>query len=151
MKVEMKKVVMNIGDDIKIPVIPLILLYLAYALLGWYLASHHIIWLVGAFVVAVVLTVVIKSISWLEQLIEFGSQTLIVVLSLSASLALIAAWSILLTLFLLPLTTTILADLEMRLVGLSNRDRFLIITVLAGLGLAAGEIIDIGFLPSKRY
>ncbi|MEH2301342.1 hypothetical protein [Nostoc sp.] len=31
---------------------PLVLLLLAYALLGWYLAANHIIWLVEAFVAA---------------------------------------------------------------------------------------------------
>jgi hypothetical protein len=60
-----------------------ILLWLAYAFLGWYLAANHIIWLVGAFVAAMVLAVVRKSISWLERLVEFGSKTLIVILFLS--------------------------------------------------------------------
>ncbi len=40
---------MNVESLGKIPLMPLILLWLAYALLGWYLAAHQIIWLVGAF------------------------------------------------------------------------------------------------------
>lgn len=89
---------------------PLVLLLLAYILLGWYLAANHIIWLGGAFVVAMVIAVVPKSFSWLERLVEFGSKTLVVILFLSISIALVATWSILLRLFIIPLATTLLAD-----------------------------------------
>lgn len=130
---------------------PLIFLLLAYILLGWYLAANHIIWLVGAFVVAMVIAVARKSFSWLERLIEFGSKTLVVILFLSISIALVATWSILLRLFMIPLATTLLADLEMRFSGYNKLDSFWVITVLAVLGLVVGEIIDILLFPSSRY
>lgn len=130
---------------------PLVLLLLAYILLGWYLAANHIIWLVGAFVVAMVIAVARKSFSWLERLVEFGSKTLVVILFLSISIALVATWSILLRLFLIPLSTTLLADLEMRFSGYNKLDSFWIITVLAVLGLVVGEVIDILLFPSSRY
>jgi hypothetical protein len=57
----------------------------------------------------------------------------------------------LLSLFLMPLATTLLADLEMRFAGFSQTDRFLVLTILAVLGLAVGEIIDAVFFPSVRY
>jgi hypothetical protein len=41
---------MNVGFFNRIPLMPLVLLLLAYTLLGWYLAANQIIWLVGAFV-----------------------------------------------------------------------------------------------------
>ncbi|WP_416211803.1 hypothetical protein [Nostoc sp. DedQUE05] len=135
----------------RIPLMPLIFLLLAYILLGWYLAANHIIWLVGAFVVAMVIAVARKSFSWLERLIEFGSKTLVVILFLSISIALVATWSILLRLFMIPLATTLLADLEMRFSGYNKLDSFWVITVLAVLGLVVGEIIDILLFPSSRY
>ena len=130
---------------------PLVLLWLAYTLLGWYLAANHIIWLVGAFVATMVIAVVRKSISWLERLVEFGSKTLAVILFLSISIAFVATWSILLRLFIIPLTTTLLADLEMRFSGFNKLDSFWIITIIAILGLVMGELIDILLFPSSRY
>ncbi|MFB2976740.1 hypothetical protein [Microseira sp. BLCC-F43] len=134
-----------------IPGMSLIFLWLAYALLGWHLSAHHIVWLVGAFVTIVVLAVIRKSISWVESLMNVRSQLLSLILVLSVSIGLIASWSILFELFLLPLATTVLADLEMRVSGFSPLDSFLVLTILAALGLAVGETIDILFLPSLRY
>nr|WP_322683066.1 hypothetical protein [Nostoc sp. DedQUE07]MDZ8128358.1 hypothetical protein [Nostoc sp. DedQUE07] len=142
---------MNMEFFNRIPLMPLIFLLLAYILLGWYLAANHIIWLVGAFVVAMVIAVARKSFSWLERLIEFGSKTLVVILFLSISIALVATWSILLRLFMIPLATTLLADLEMRFSGYNKLDSFWVITVLAVLGLIVGEVIDILLFPSSRY
>ncbi|OUL23277.1 hypothetical protein BV378_21565 [Nostoc sp. RF31YmG] len=142
---------MNIDFYNRIPWIPLVLLWLAYTLLGWYLAAHHIIWLAGGFITAVALAIARKSITWLEQLFSFGSQTLVIILFLSISIALVATWSLLFSLFLIPVATTFLADLEMRFAGFSKLDSFLALTVLAVLGLVIGEMIDILVLPSSRY
>ncbi|TAF08295.1 MAG: hypothetical protein EAZ77_07280 [Nostocales cyanobacterium] len=142
---------MNLLFFHKIPVSALALLWLAYNLLGWYLAAHQIAWLVGAFVVAIAIAIVRKSNTWLETLLVFGSQTLVVVLVLSASIALIAIWSILFTIFLIPLATTLLADLEMRFSGFNKTDSFWILTLVAGSGLAVGEMIDILIFPSLKY
>jgi hypothetical protein len=141
----------NLPSNQKIPIIPLFLLWLAYAVLGWYLAAHHIIWLVGAFIITVAIAIVRKSISWLENLVALGSRTLVVILFLSISIALVATWSLLFSLLLIPLASTLLADLEMRFAGFNKLDSFLTITVLASLGLVVGEIIDILLLPSGRY
>ncbi|MEH2307785.1 hypothetical protein [Nostoc sp.] len=142
---------MNVEFFNRIPFMPLVLLWLAYTLLGWYLAANHIVWLVGAFVAAMVIVIVRKSTSWLERLVEFGSQTLAVILFLSISIAFVATWSLLLRLFLIPLATTILADLEMRFSGFNKLDSFWILTVIAVLGLVIGELIDILLFPSNRY
>ncbi|MBW4565525.1 MAG: hypothetical protein KME32_31475 [Mojavia pulchra JT2-VF2] len=141
----------NIEFFSKIPLIPLALLWLAYALLGWYLAAHHIIWLAGAFITVVAIAVARKSITWLERLLNVGSQTLVVILSLSISIAVIATWSLIFSLFLIPIATTILADLEMRFAGFRKLDSFLILTILAIFGLVVGEMIDILLLPSSRF
>jgi hypothetical protein len=142
---------MHINFYSRIPWIPLALLCLAYTLLGWYLAAHHIIWLAGGFITAVALAIARKSVSWLEKLFTFGSQTLVIVLFLSLSIALIATWSLISSLFLIPVATTFLADLEMRFAGFKKLDSFLVLTVLAVLGLVVGEMIDILILPSSRY
>lgn len=142
---------MNVEFFNRIPLMPLILLWLAYTLLGWYLAANHIIWLVGAFVAAMVIAVVRKCTSWLERLVEFGSKILVVILFLSISIALVATWSILFKLFFVPLATTLLADLEMRFSGYNKLDSFWILTVLAILGLIVGEVIDILLFRSSRY
>ncbi|MBW4685105.1 MAG: hypothetical protein KME40_08385 [Komarekiella atlantica HA4396-MV6] len=142
---------MNVEFLHRMPLMPLILLWLAYALLGWDLAAHHIIWLAGAFVAAVAIAVVRKSFSWLEYLVEFGSRALVIILFLSASIALVATWSLIFSLFLIPIATTWLADLEMRFAGFNKLDSFWILTVLAGLGLIMGEMVDILLLPSSRY
>jgi hypothetical protein len=44
-----------------------------------------------------------------------------------------------------------LAHLEMRFAGLNELYTFVVLTILAGLGLGMGEIIDIVFFPSIRY
>lgn len=142
---------MDAGLFNRIPLMPLFLLWLTYALLGWDLSAHHIIWLVGIFVAAVVLAVLWKSNSWLDHLIRFGSQTLILVLILTTSVALVATWSLLLNFFLMPFATTILANIEMRFAGFNKLDRFLILSLLAGFGLAVGETIDLVIVPSSRY
>ncbi len=142
---------MNVGFFNRFPVMPLVLLWLAYALLGWYLAAHHIIWLMGAFVVAVAIGIVRKSIIWLERLVAFGSRTLVVILFVSVSIAFVETWSLLFSLFVIPLATTWLADLEMRFAGFNKVDSFWILTVLAVFGLTVGEIVDILLLPSSRF
>lgn len=138
-------------SDKKTPLFPLLLLWLAYAFLGWYLSAHHIAWLVGAFIVAVALAVVSKSITWLENLIKFGSQALVVILALSASIALVATWSLLFSLILIPLATTILADIEMNFAGYGHLNKFIILTLIAALGLGIGEMVDLAFFPSVRF
>ncbi|MEC4815837.1 MAG: hypothetical protein SAK29_21570 [Scytonema sp. PMC 1069.18] len=142
---------MNIGFSSKAPLQPLVLLWLAYAWLGWYLSVHHIVWLVGAFVTVLVLTVVWRSISWLERLVQYGSKTLILLVVLSSPIALVATWSLFLTFVLMPLATTILAEIELRFAGIGQKDTLLLLSAIAGCGLMIGEVIDIGLLPSARY
>ena len=139
----------------KTPWLSLLLLWLTYALLGWYLSAHHIVWLVGVFVAAVALALTWKSKPWLEHLMEFASQGLFVVLiislifSISVSLALTR--SLLLALIVVPIVITFLAELEMRFAGLSKFNAFLFLIIIAVLGLGLGEMVDIVFLPSMRY
>jgi hypothetical protein len=146
---------MNIGFISKIPWLGLVLLWLVYALLGWYLSAHHIAWLVGAFIAALALAIVSKSSPWLDHLLKFISQGLVafllISLIISITVALAVTEPILLPLIVMPLVTTFLAELEMNLVGFSKTNKFLILIIIATLGLGLGEIIDILLLPSLRY
>ncbi|PLZ88910.1 hypothetical protein CEN45_20680 [Fischerella thermalis CCMEE 5198] len=142
---------MNIETFNQFPWTPLVLHWLAYAFLGWYLSVHHIVWLVGVLVVALVLTLVGRSISWLNRLLNYGSQVLIVVLALGSSVILVAFLPIFFTFIITPLATTVLAEIELRFAGFSKRDALFLLTLLAGLGLVVGETVDLIFLPSNRY
>ena len=145
---------MNISSLSKIPRLSLILLWLTYNLLGWYLSAYHIVWLVGAFIVAVALSIAWQGIFWLESLVNFSSQGLFVILMLlilSILFALVLTWSILVVLIIMPILTTFLAKVEMRFANFNKLHTFLLLTVIAGFGLGLGELIDILFLPSSRY
>lgn len=142
---------MNVRFLNRIPSLPLVLLWLAYALVGWYLSAHHIVWLVGAFVAALAVAVVWKNSLWLDGLVRLASQGWVVLLLISTSAALAVIWSILLPLIIVPLVTTILTKIELRFVGLSKLDTFLVLTVIAGFGLGVGKMIDLVLLPSMRY
>lgn len=146
---------MNARTFSKIPLLPLGLLCLTYTLLGWYLSAHHIIWLVGAFIIVFALAVGWNKSHWLEQLVKSISRelvTLLVVgLVVSILVALATTWSILLSLVLLPLATVFLAEVELGFAGFGKLNIFLMVTILAGFSLGVGETIDILFFPSIRY
>ena len=146
---------MNVAFLSRIPRLPLVLLWLTYALLGWDLSAHHIVWLVGAFVAALALAVAWKSSPLFERLIMFGFQgwfvLLLISLITSILVALIVTCSILFNLIIMPLVTIFFAELEMSFAGFSKRDTFLFLTVISGFSLGLGEMIDIVLLPTLRY
>lgn len=143
---------MNLVFLKKIPLASLALLCLAYALLGWYLAAHHLFWLVGAFIAAITLTIAWKNLIWLEKLEKYTFLTWIVALIVSVSIALIAThWILLSGLIILLLATTVLANIEIHLAGFTGQEKFWILIISAVVGLVIGEIIDIAILPSIRY
>ncbi len=139
----------------KISYFYLLLLWLAYALLGWSLAAHHIVWVVGLFIAFIAFYVVKKANPLLLFLLNVCSQNWFLLLSsallFSILVAAIATSPLVITLVIIPFISTILVEIEMRFIGLNKLDKFLIFTILAGLGLAVGEAIDLMFLPSMRY
>lgn len=142
---------MNVKFPRQLPWLPLVLLWLAYALLGWYLAAHHIFLLVGAFGVVLSLVIVWKSTPWLERLFEFGYQGLLAIVIISISLSLLATWSPFLALIVIPVITAFGAGVEMQFAGFSKLDTLLLLVLVAVAGLGLGEVIDVVFLPSMRY
>lgn len=145
---------MKVISPSRIPPLPLVALWLAYVLLGWYLSFNHIFWLAGALVAAGALTLSWKSLVWLDRLFQFASPGLLVILALLMlyiSLALATAWTILIPIIAIPLSVTFLANVEMRFAGFSKLNTFLLLAAIAGFGLGFGEIIDLLFLSSIRY
>lgn len=146
---------MNLELRPKVSYFYLLLLWLAYALLGWSLAAHHIVWVVGLFIAFIAFYLGKKANPLLLYLINICSQNWFLVLSsallFSILVAAIATSPLVITLVIIPLISTILVEIEMRFIGLNKFNKFLIFTILAGLGLTVGEVIDIIFLPSMRY
>lgn len=137
------------------PWLALSLLGAGYALLGWYLAAHHVFWLVNTFIVVTTLTIVWKSNPMLESLVWLIRQQIFVVISVSLLFSLVVALIFvnptLLSLIPLPLVTLIYALLEMRTVGFKQTEIFIWSVVITGLGLGLGEAIDLFVAPSMRY
>lgn len=146
---------MNARTFSKIPLLPLGLLCLTYTLLGWYLSAHHIIWLVGAFIVVFALAVGWNKSHWLEQLVKSISRELVTLLIVSLVVSILVAlattWSILLSVVLLPLATVFLAEVKLGFAGFGKLNTLLMVTILAEFSLGIGEIIDILFFPSIRF
>lgn len=147
---------MNIVESVnKIPLLSLSTLWLAYALLGWYLSAHHIAWLVGAFVVFIAKAIVWKSSPLLRHLSNLGSQGLFVVITVSlvfsVAIALAITWSTSFAFIIVPFITTFFAQFEMGLNGFNKSQKLCLLTITAGLGLIFGEIVDLVVLPSVRY
>jgi hypothetical protein len=139
----------------KLPVLALITLYLAYALLGWYLSAHHIIWLVGAFVTSVALAMAWKSSPLFERFTSLGSQGLFVVITVSLIISLLVAlaitWTNSFPLVIIPFLAMILVQLEMSFSGFDKFATLLCLTFVATTGLVFGEVVDLNIFPSSRY
>lgn len=137
------------------PWLALIILGGQYVLLGWYLAAHHLLWLVGTCIVLLTLTTLWKKNPILNSLLWFARQPVLVLLGVSLLFSLIVALvsirPILWTLSLLPLITLLYAILEMRTAQFSQFNVFLWVVTITGFGLGLGEAIDLFVTPSMRY
>lgn len=141
--------------DIKLPErfpwSPLILFWLAYALVGWRLSPNHIAWYVGIFTAVAALVLAISSNPWLGGLLGYTPQIIFTVLVTSILVTLLVSFSILSTLVLVPLITTFLAWQELRSLNLRRSQMLWILGAIALLGLGVGEFVDLLVLPSNRY
>ncbi|NJM87158.1 MAG: hypothetical protein HC847_08155 [Hydrococcus sp. RU_2_2] len=141
---------MNVKSNSRIPWLSLVIFWLAYALLGWYLSAHDIIWLVGALVALASLSVAWKSNPLLKQLLALSSQGLVVVVIASVIVSILITlaitWNTAFNLIVIPCVATALAQVESRFAGWSKPQAFLLLTFVAGFGLIFGEIIDLTIL-----
>lgn len=146
---------MNVKTLNKIPFLPLLILCVTYALLGWYLSAHHIAWVVGVVAIAVMLTIAGKGSPILKLLLRFSSQGLFVIVVLSLIFSLCAILFItefqFVGLIFLPVVAMFWADIEMRSAGFEPYQILLYLAAIASLGIGLGEAIDILLIPSMRY
>jgi len=146
---------MNAEFPSRMPWLALTLLGSAYALFGWYLSAHHILWVVGVFVALATLAIAWRGMPIVEHLSLSKSSTLfgLIILGLLLSLpaALIIGGSLFLNLIFLPIATMFFAEIEMRSAGFRQLQLFLYLTLLAGIGIGIGEAIDLVVLPSARF
>lgn len=137
------------------PWLALSLLAVGSALLGWYLAAHHVFGLVSIFIILTTLVIAQRNHPMLESLAWLIKQQVLVVIGISLLFSLVVALTfvnpILLSLIPLPLVTLIYALLEMRMAGFKQAEIFIWLVVITGLGLGFGEAIDLFVTPSMRY
>ncbi|MBD2020891.1 hypothetical protein H6F43_11950 [Leptolyngbya sp. FACHB-36] len=137
------------------PWVALSLLGVEYTLLGWYLAAHHLSWLVGTFVVVTTFAIAWKSHPIVDSLTWLISRQLFVVLSISflvsVVVTLILVQPLSLNLILLPLITLLYALLEMRAANFQQTNIFVWLVLITALGLGIGEAVDLFIAPSMRY
>lgn len=141
---------------LKLPWTSLGLVSIAHILLGWHLSAYHVVWLVGILVVIFTIAVAWKTNPIVELLLRlFGSQSLLIVISLSLLfsyvVALVTVEPVLVALLATPTITTLLAALDLRTAGVRQLESFVALTIVAIVGLGLGEAIDIMMLPSMRY
>jgi hypothetical protein len=129
----------------------LILLMVAYGLVGWNLAAHHIIWVVGFLIIALAITVSWAGSNWVKKALSHIPKALLLALAASVMLSLSFTSSLFLTLALTPLLTTFFAWNEIQSSSPSQIRTSLIIVSVAVLSLGMGELLDLWVLPSARY
>lgn len=135
----------------QLPWLSILLFCLTYALVGWNLSAYHIVWFAGVFIAITTITLSWTSSPWLEGLLGYLPQVLIVVLLTSILLTLAVTSSIILTLILIPLLATFLAWQEMRSLGLNKNQVFWTLILIASFSLGLGEFIDLSIVPSDRF
>lgn len=137
------------------PWLAIILLGGEYALLGWYLAAHHVFWLISTLIVVTTFALAWKSHPFLESLSWLIKQQVVVVIGISFFSSLVIALTlvqpILLSLTLLPMLTLLYALLEMRTANFKQVNVFLWIALMTIFSLGLGEVIDLFVAPSMRY
>lgn len=150
--------IMKVNDlDIKVnspsrlPWLALFLLWLAYALVGWNLAAHHVIWFMGLLIMALAMTLSWVCSRWIEQVLDYIPTVLLVTLTVSILITLAFTSSLFLAIAFIPFLTTFFAWNELRFFNLGQTRTFWVLVAISVLGLSVGEIVDLWVLPSARY
>lgn len=133
----------------------LIILWLAYALLGWYLAAHQIIWQIGTSIALLSLAVGWKSSLLLRRSLNLSSQGLFVVIIAGILISILVTsaitWINYFSLFFIPCIATMLVQVELSFVGCEQVRAFFFLTLVAGCGLLIGEIVDLTLFSPQEY
>ncbi|MGA7932655.1 MAG: hypothetical protein WCA35_03670 [Kovacikia sp.] len=129
----------------------LLLFWLAYTLVGWFLAAHHLIWYFGLFVAVPAVAIAWGGNRLLLGLFEGMSKGLLITIMLNVLIALMLTLPTFSTLIAVPTLTAFLAWLEMQSLDLKTAQVLGLLAALAGLGLGTGEFVDLVALPSERF
>ncbi|MBD1825054.1 hypothetical protein H6F51_21535 [Cyanobacteria bacterium FACHB-DQ100] len=81
---------MNSESSHPLPWFSLGLFWCAHAMLGWYLAAHHVVWLVGVAAILAIVIISEKGKALREQVSWAISRTLFIVLFISVSISVCA-------------------------------------------------------------
>lgn len=135
----------------QLPWLALILLWFAYALVGWNLAAHHVIWFMGLLIMALAMTLSWFGSRWIKQALKYIPRLLLLALTISILVTLALTSSLFFLLAFLPFLTTFFVWTEMRFLNFSQTATFWCLIVIAVLGLGLGELFDLLALPSARY
>jgi hypothetical protein len=133
------------------PRLSLTLLGLSYALVGWNLSAHHVIWFASFFIVVLAIISSWATSEWNSPLLGNVPIVLLIATAISLFVTLTLISSIFLTLGFIPILTTLFAWQEMRFWKFSRSYTFLTLTSVALLGLGLGELLDLTLLPSIRF
>jgi hypothetical protein len=135
-----------------IPWFSLVLVALAYGLLGWHLSAYHFLWSIGSFIAAVMITVcLIWGGKAFGELFRLGPRSVVTMLILSSVITLAVAASTLFAMIIILVLTKVLARLQMQSAGFSKHHTLGVVSLSAGLGLSLGWIVSKFFVSSSTY
>ena len=135
----------------RLPWLSLSLLFLAYALAGWNLASYHVIWFLSFLLIALTLVFAWLGSEWMSRILGYMSVVLIIATAVSLFITLTLISSLYLTLGFLPILTTLFAWQEMRFWNYSAGTTSVTLAGAALLGTGLGEALNFAALSSARY
>lgn len=134
-----------------LPWLSLFLLCLSYALVGWSLAAHHVVWFASFLIIALAMVSSWAGSKWAGRILGYVPIVLLIASFISVFVTLTVISSLFLILGFIPMLTTFFAWQEMRFWKFSNTYTFLTLLCSAFLGLGLGELLDLGVLASSRY
>jgi hypothetical protein len=134
------------------PLISLVCVGLAYGILGWNFSVYDLSWAMGAWLIAITLTILLF---WGEKITQrmfrLGPRGIVSMLILSAIVTLAVVASALFSMTLLLLATQMLASLELQSAGLNRRSILLWMVVLSIIALGGGWLAGKTYYPSSEY
>lgn len=133
------------------PILSLVLLGLAYILVGWELSLNDIFGFIGIATFIIFTSVALDSNPWLDGVLGYFPQIILFSASTSLLITLTLIIPMLLVLVVIPVLTTFLAWKELEFLNFNQINIRKILLIVAGLGLAIGEFIDFAVLPSIKY
>jgi hypothetical protein len=135
----------------RIPWLSLVILLLAYALVGWNLADYHLFWGLSFCLIASALTFAWMGSEWMSRILGYMSIVLIIATAVSLFITLTLISSLYLTLGFLPILTMLFAWQEMRFWNYSMGSTTVTLAGAALLGTGFGAVLNFATLSGTQY